>query len=64
MTIPRDPAKAGWFKTARSKDGEDCVEVNLGNVVGVRDTKDRPGGQLAVTGASWAALTAAVKTEQ
>jgi hypothetical protein len=64
MTPSLDSDSAGWFKSARSRDGEDCVEVNLGNVVGVRDTKDRPGGQLAVTGASWAALTAAVKTEQ
>ena len=46
----------GWFKSSHSdKDGE-CVEVNLDGEVGVRDTKDRDGGQLAVTAPTWTAL--------
>lgn len=54
MTVPD---RGGvWRTSAYSKEGQDCVEVKLSRVVGVRDTKDRRGGELAVTGAAWRAL--------
>lgn len=52
MTISSD----GWFKSARSKETADCVEVRLAAAVGVRDTKDRDGGQLALPASSWSAF--------
>lgn len=45
-----------WRKSSYSDPNDQCVEVKLGDVVGVRDTKDRDGGQLTVTGHAWAAL--------
>jgi hypothetical protein len=53
---------AEWHKSSRSSGGADnCVEVaNIGPVVGIRDTKDRPGGHLEVTDDSWMAFLAAV----
>lgn len=62
MTIP-DRASS-WRKSSYSSNTDNCVEVAPGGVVGIRDTKDRAGGQLAVTGTQWAAFIAAVKTEQ
>jgi hypothetical protein len=50
-----------WFKSSRSKDVQDCVEVALGENVGVRDTKDRLGGQLSVSAGSWLALVDTVR---
>jgi hypothetical protein len=64
MTLPLDPDRDGWFKSARSRDGEDCVEVLLGTDVGVRDTKDRRGGQLAISASGWTAFIDAVKTDR
>ena len=55
MTKPRDPGT--WFKSSRSKDLTDCVEVRLAPTVGVRDTKDRAAGHLTVSAAAWAAFT-------
>ncbi|MFD9960735.1 DUF397 domain-containing protein [Amycolatopsis sp. NPDC059020] len=52
MTTRRD----GWFKSSRSKETTDCVEVKLGNIVGIRDSKDRTHGQLTVNGSAWHAL--------
>ncbi|GAA4528995.1 DUF397 domain-containing protein [Amycolatopsis samaneae] len=54
MTMSREPGT--WFKSSWSPDHTDCVEVRLGAAVGVRDTKDRAGGQLAVSGSAWRAL--------
>lgn len=49
--------RVGWFKSSRSKDNADCVEVRLDEAeVGVRDTKDRLGGQLSVPASAWRAL--------
>jgi hypothetical protein len=49
-----------WRKSSRSQNASECVEVRLGEEIGVRDTKDRQGGQLAVTGAGWRALLATI----
>ena len=47
MTVPeRDDS---WRKASYSTENAACVEVALGATVGVRDTKDRDGGQLAIT---------------
>lgn len=62
MTIPREPGV--WFKSSRSPDKADCVEVRLGSEVGVRDTKDRSGGHLTLSGSAWIALLANIKEQQ
>lgn len=62
MRVPVGTDK--WRKSSRSQPSENCVEVATGELVGIRDTKDRAGGQLAVTGSQWSAFIAAVKTEQ
>lgn len=59
MTIPR--RADGWFKTTKSPDNDSCIEVHLGTAIGVRDTKDRKGGELAVPAASWDAFLAGLK---
>ncbi|MCU1680917.1 MAG: hypothetical protein JWQ81_1656 [Amycolatopsis sp.] len=62
MTVPE---RAGpWKKSSYSGSTDNCVEVATGNVVGVRDTKNREGGKLTVSSSQWAAFTAAVKTQQ
>ncbi len=51
-----DMTGAQWRKSTRSGgNGGDCVEVadNLPDVVLVRDTKDRDGGTLSFSPASW-----------
>jgi hypothetical protein len=58
MSRPTD----GWFKSSRSSEHANCVEVRLGGRVGVRDTKDRAGGQLALARGEWAAFVASVAT--
>jgi hypothetical protein len=60
MTIPRDPDR--WFKSTRSANNADCVEVHLGAVVGVRDTKAREAGALDVPAGGWSAFVAGLKT--
>ncbi|MEU4690351.1 DUF397 domain-containing protein [Actinoplanes sp. NPDC023714] len=43
----RDRAESGWFKSSHSESGG-CVEVKMaGDVVLVRDTKDRSGPVLS-----------------
>jgi hypothetical protein len=53
-----------WRKSSRSQNSQNCVEVSDGTVVGVRDTKDRDGGQLAVNVGEWSAFLTTVKTER
>lgn len=59
MRLQRAPTE--WRKSSRSTNDDNCVEVALGTVVGVRDTKDRDGGQLAVTATGWTALVGSLK---
>jgi hypothetical protein len=51
----------GWRKSSYSSQTDNCVEIALGEHAEVRDTKDRDGGQLAVTTAAWRSFTASVK---
>jgi hypothetical protein len=53
------PIALDWFKSSySSNDGPDCVEVAISPVtaatVHVRDSKDKDGGRLTFTDASWA----------
>lgn len=54
-----------WLKSTYSGDKEgECVEVGLpvgSSPVGVRDTKDREGGQLVVSAEAWTGFLRAVK---
>jgi hypothetical protein len=51
-----------WRKSSYSSGGEgNCVEVALATeTVGIRDTKDRSAGHIAVTPDAWAAFTSKV----
>ncbi|ANN16275.1 hypothetical protein SD37_11865 [Amycolatopsis orientalis] len=42
-----------WRISTYSKEGENCVEVALGPVTRIRDTKDRAGGELSLPAAAW-----------
>ncbi|WP_370444831.1 DUF397 domain-containing protein [Amycolatopsis sp. CA-128772] len=45
-----------WRKSSYSGTEENCVEVSLGPVSRIRDTKDRSGGTLTVSSAAWGAF--------
>jgi hypothetical protein len=49
-----------WRKSSHSQT-DNCVEVALGETVGVRDTKGCPRDELAVTSNAWRAFTAAIR---
>ena len=49
-----------WRKSTYSGHEDNCVEVALGPVVGVRDTKARGAGQLTVSSAAWQSVLAAL----
>jgi hypothetical protein len=44
-----------WRKSSYSTDQANCVEVRLGQVVGVRDSKDPESGVLAFSAGAWQA---------
>lgn len=54
-----------WRKSRHSQDQGDCVEVALDpEGIGVRDTKNRPGGSLELPARSFAAFTRVIKRSQ
>lgn len=61
-----DLSQARWRKSSYSQpNGSNCVEVGpAATIVGVRDTKARERGALAVQTATFSALITAVKRDQ
>ncbi|WP_019856006.1 DUF397 domain-containing protein [Actinopolyspora mortivallis] len=61
MAPPR-LTEARWRKSSRSTDSGNCVEVGYASeTVGIRDTKNRHGGTLAVDHTAWAAFLRRIK---
>lgn len=59
MSISPSPE---WRKSTRSSGNGNCVEfADLGDLVAVRDTKDRGGPVLRFTAAGWRAFIAGTK---
>lgn len=57
----RAPARAAWRTSTYSTGGQNCVEVGPSpSTIGVRDTKNRDAGSLAVPRAAWAAFIASI----
>lgn len=59
-----EPIFIDWAKSTRSSGGGNCVEVGHTEdlaIIGVRDTKNRDGGTLAVPVAEWRNFLAGVK---
>ena len=64
MTSSDSVPGKGWFKSSRSSNNANCVEVRFaGDVVGVRDSKDRTGPTLAFAAAAWSSFLAGVKAD-
>ena len=57
---------AGWSTSSRTGQGQNCVEVTTAvpGCVGVRDTKNRAAGLLALNRQQWHAFLAAIKQGQ
>lgn len=57
---------AGWFTSSRTGQGEACVEVTtaMPGWVGVRDTKNRAAGLLALNRQQWTAFLNAIHEGQ
>lgn len=54
-----------WFKSRWSPDHANCVEVRFAeDHVGVRDTKDRTGGQLGLGPQAWSGLLESVAADR
>ena len=55
-----------WFTSSRTGQGQNCVEVTtaLPGWVGVRDTKNRASGLLAIDRQQWHTFLAAIKEGQ
>ncbi|KRV46503.1 hypothetical protein AQ490_11450 [Wenjunlia vitaminophila] len=54
---------SGWFKSSRSAQNGECVEVSTSQpgVVPVRDSKDPAGPALVFTAEAWSSFVSAVK---
>lgn len=50
-----------WRKSSYSANTSSCVEIAYGDVVGIRDTKNRAAGQLSVSASQWRHLLDATK---
>lgn len=61
-----DRSETRWFKSSYSGGSQDCVEVAFieGDVVGVRDSKDRGGPALSFTSEAWAAFTSNARSRR
>ncbi|MEU1983825.1 DUF397 domain-containing protein [Nocardia sp. NPDC019395] len=59
-----DRSETRWFKSSYSGGSRECVEVAFieGDVVGVRDSKDRGGPALSFSSAAWAAFTVSARS--
>jgi Domain of unknown function (DUF397) len=57
---------AGWFTSSRTGQGQNCVEVTtaVAGWVGVRDTKNRAAGLLALNRQQWTTFLNAVHEGQ
>jgi hypothetical protein len=52
-----------WRKSVRSNNGGNCVEVasNLPGIVAVRDSKNVPGPELAISDNAWSEFVQGIK---
>lgn len=62
MSVDRSDTR--WFKSSYSGGSRECVEVAFveGDVVGVRDSKDRGGPALSFTSEVWDVFTSNTRT--
>ena len=61
------PQFGEWFTSSRSSGGANCVEVAFAEdyvAVGVRDSKNRAGGTLAIRPVDWSAFLGGVQEGQ
>jgi hypothetical protein len=58
-----DTIFTNWKKSSYSSGDDNCVEVAIADdgTVGLRDSKNRDAGILAIDGASWTAFVAGVR---
>lgn len=53
---------ANWFKSSYSSNAHACVEVALtSTAAGVRDSKDRTGGELTFNSEQWGSFLSTLK---
>ena len=50
-----------WFKSSYSAESANCVEVNVGAGVAVRDSKDPDGPVLHFSDSGWRGFVAAIR---
>ncbi|MEV7162991.1 DUF397 domain-containing protein [Streptomyces microflavus] len=61
VRVGRNDAKSVWRKSSYSSENGDCVELaELGDVVGVRDSKDHQGPVVSVNRRTMATFVAAL----